>query len=310
MKKYIFKRVVIAVITVLVILLILYLMLDLMPGSPFNDEKMTAEQQAALYAKYGLNDPFPVRYLRYVRDMLKGDFGISYAIQKNCPISTMLKARVPISLRIGLQAAVFGTFVGLILGIVAAIKRNSPWDTVATTISVLGVSLPSFVFALLLSYLFSYKLKVFPLLYSTKEAFKSTILPTISLSMFTIASIARYSRSELIEVLNSEYILLADSKGITRTRLICTHALHNALIGVITVLAPLVVNLMTGSLVVEKAFSIPGIGSLYIKAIQMNDYNVTLSISFLYSVLFIFTMLLVDILYGIIDPRIRLAKEG
>lgn len=220
----------------------------------------------------------------------------------------MLAARIPLTVQIALQAALLGTTVGLILGIVAAIKKNSIWDTTATTISVLGVSLPSFVFALVLSYLFSYKFKIFPLLYTDKEAFKSTILPTISLSMFTIASIARYTRSELIDVMNSEYILLADSKGITRARLIITHGIHNALIGVITVLAPLVVNLMTGSLVVEKAFSIPGIGTLFIKAIQMNDYNVTLAISFLYSALFVFTMLLVDILYGIIDPRISLAK--
>lgn len=308
MRKYITRRVLIALATVFVILLILYSMLDLMPGSPFNDEKMSAEQKAALNAKYGLDDPFLVRYVRYVGNMLKGDFGVSYAIQKNMPISRMLAARIPLTVQIALQAAVLGSFIGLILGIVAAIKRNSIWDTTATTISVLGVSLPSFVFALLLSYIFSYKYKIFPLIYTDKQAFQSTILPTISLSMFTIASIARYSRSELIEVMNSEYILLADSKGITRLRLIVTHAIHNALIGVITVLAPLVVNLMTGSLVVEKAFSIPGIGTLFIKAIQMNDYNVTLSISFLYSVMFVFTMLLVDVLYGIIDPRIRLAK--
>ena len=308
MRKYITRRVLIALATVFVILLILYSMLDLMPGSPFNDEKMSAEQKAALNAKYGLDDPFLVRYVRYVGNMLKGDFGVSYAIQKNMPISRMLADRIPLTVQIALQAAVLGSFIGLILGIVAAIKRNSIWDTTATTISVLGVSLPSFVFALLLSYTFSYKYKIFPLIYTDKQAFQSTILPTISLSMFTIASIARYSRSELIEVMNSEYILLADSKGITRLRLIVTHAIHNALIGVITVLAPLVVNLMTGSLVVEKAFSIPGIGTLFIKAIQMNDYNVTLSISFLYSVMFVFTMLLVDVLYGIIDPRIRLAK--
>ena len=308
MKKYVIKRVLIAIATTLVILLILYSMLDLMPGSPFNDEKMSAEQKAALNEKYGLDDPFLVRYLRYVGNMLHGDFGVSYAIQKNMPISRMLAARIPITVQIALQAALLGTFIGLILGIVAAIKRNSIWDTTATTISVLGVSLPSFVFALLLSYIFPYKLKLLPLLYTDKQAFASTILPTISLSMFTVASIARYSRSELIEVMNSEYILLADSKGITRVRLILTHAIHNALIGVITVLAPLVVNLMTGGLVVEKAFSIPGIGTLFIKAIQMNDYNVTLTISFLYSIMFVFTMLLVDLLYGVIDPRIRLAK--
>ena len=213
MKKYILKRVLIAVVTTLVILLVLYLMLDLMPGSPFNDEKMSDVQRAALYEKYGLDDPFVIRYFRFVWNMIHGDFGVSYAIQKNMPISRMLAARIPLTVQIALQAALLGTTVGLILGIVAAIKKNSIWDTTATTVSVLGVSLPSFVFALVLSYLFSYKYKIFPLLYTDKEAFKSTILPTISLSMFTIASIARYTRSELIDVMNSEYILLADHPG-------------------------------------------------------------------------------------------------
>ena len=155
MKKYILKRVLIAVVTTLVILLVLYLMLDLMPGSPFNDEKMSDVQRAALYEKYGLDDPFIIRYFRFVWNMIHGDFGVSYAIQKNMPISRMLAARIPLTVQIALQAALLGTTVGLILGIVAAIKKNSIWDTTATTVSVLGVSLPSFVFALVLSYLFS-----------------------------------------------------------------------------------------------------------------------------------------------------------
>ena len=160
-----------------------------------------------------------------------------------------------------------------------------------------------------LSYFLGFKVKLFPLIYSTAEPGLSSVLPTISLCMFTVASIARYARSEMVEVLTSDYIQLADAKGISRTRLITRHALRNTLIGIITVLAPLVVNLMTGSLVVEKAFSIPGIGSYFITAIQNNDYNVILGISFIYSVMFIGVMLLVDVLYGVIDPRIRLAKE-
>ena len=126
--------------------------------------------------------------------------------------------------------------------------------------------------------------------------------------MFTIASVARYTRSEMVDILNSDYYLLSDSKGLPKAKLILHHAIRNAMISVITVLAPLIVNLMTGSLVVEKAFSIPGLGSLYVSAIQSNDFNVVLAISFIYSLMFIFTMLLVDILYGVIDPRIRLAK--
>ena len=148
------------------------------------------------------------------------------------------------------------------------------------------------------------------MLYDAKLSGMSSILPSISLSMFTMASIARFTRSEMLEVLGSEYMLLAESKGLSGTALIFRHALRNALIPIITVLAPLIVDLMTGSLVVEKIFAIPGVGSLLVNAIQSNDYNVVISLSFIYSAMYIGIMLAVDILYGVIDPRIRLAKDG
>lgn len=308
LRKYVLKRLVIAVVTLLVILLVLFLMLELMPGSPFNDEKITKAQRALLDAKYGLDQPVFFRFLHYIGAMLSGDFGLSYVIQKNMPISTMLGGRMPVSMQIGLQAVVLGTIIGLLLGIVAALRRNSFADSLTTFISVIGVSFPSYVFALGLSYYFGSKLKWFPILYSTSKPFISTILPTIALSMFTIATVARFARSEMIDVLGSDYLLLSESKGVNRRRLIYVHALRNALIPIITVLAPLVVGLMTGSLVIEQIFSIPGIGSLLVTAIQVNDYNVIIAVTFIYSVMFIAIMLVVDILYGIIDPRIRLAK--
>lgn len=310
MKKYLFKRIAISVATLLAILLILFLMLEFMPGSPFNDEKLTADQVAMLNVKYGLDKPVFIRFFNYVKNMLTGDFGVSYTIAKNTPISTLLETRLPISLTIGGQAVLLGTIVGLVLGIIAALKHNTIWDTITTVISVLGVSLPSYVFALALSYSLGYKMSLFPLLYSTNTPFKSSVLPTIALCMFTIATIARFTRTEMIEVLGSDYVLLAESKGISGFKLIFTHQLRNALIPIITVLAPLVVGLMTGSLVIEKIFSIPGIGSLLVTAIQSNDYNVIVALAFIYSAMYIGIMLVVDILYGIIDPRIRLAKEG
>jgi oligopeptide transport system permease protein len=169
---------------------------------------------------------------------------------------------------------------------------------------------PSYVFALALSYTIGFRLKWLPMLFSAQNITQSSILPSISLSMFTMASIARFTRSEMLEVLGSDYMLLAESKGISGFSLIFRHALRNALIPIITVLAPLIVDLMTGSLVVEKIFAIPGVGSLLVTAIQSNDYNVVISLSFIYSALYIGIMLIVDILYGVIDPRIRLAKKG
>lgn len=309
-KKYTLKRVITALFTLLAILLVLFVLMQLMPGSPFNDEKLNDSQRAALYAKYGLDQPVVVQFFRYVGNMLRGDFGVSYNISKNTPISQLIQTRLPISILIGGFAVLIGAVLGLLLGLLAALKHNTIWDSIATIISVIGVSVPSYVFALALSYSLGFKLKWFPMLFNIQDVMESSVLPSISLSMFTMASIARFTRSEMLEVLGSDYMLLAESKGISGASLIFRHALRNALIPIITVLAPLIVDLMTGSLVVEKIFAIPGVGSLLVTAIQSNDYNVVISLSFVYSAMYIIIMLVVDILYGIIDPRIRLAKDG
>lgn len=309
MFKYVLKRVLISVVTVLIILAVLFTMLHSMPGSPFNDEKITAVQRANLEAKYGLDKPLPVQFVNYLKAMLSWDFGVSYVIQKNMPIASLLRARIMVSIRIGVQAVALGTLIGLLMGIVAAMKRNSFLDTFATVVSVIGVAFPSYVFAMAMSYFIGFRLGWLPLLYSTADAARSTVMPTISLSMFSMATVARFARTEMVEVMGSDYMLLADSKGISSFRLLGVHGLRNALIPIVTVLAPLTVELMTGSLVVEQIFAIPGIGSLLVSAIQFNDYNVVLAVVFVYSIMFISVMLIVDILYGVIDPRIRLAKE-
>ena len=307
-KKYTLKRILTSLFTLLAILLVLFILMQLMPGSPFNDEKLTPDMRAALYAKYGLDQPIYIQFFRYVGNMLRGDLGVSYNISKNTPISQLIQSRLPISIQVGGMAVTLGAIAGLVLGILAALKRDTVVDSIATIISVIGVSVPSYVFALALSYTFGFKFRWFPMLFSAKDIFGSSVLPSISFSMFTMASIARFTRSEMIEVLDSDYMLLAESKGISGPALIFRHALRNALIPIITVLAPLIVDLMTGSLVVEKIFAIPGVGSLLVTAIQSNDYNVVIGLSFIYSAMYIGIMLVVDLLYGIIDPRIRLAK--
>ena len=307
MGKYILKRLVISAATLLVILLILFLMLQLMPGSPFNDEKLTAEQIQVLYAKYGLDKPAFIRFLIYVKNMVRGDFGVSYVIQQNMPISQMLSKRVLISCRIGVQAMLVGIVFGLILGIIAAVRHNGALDNAATFLSLLGASIPSYVFALGLSYFLAFRLKLFPLMYNSAQEFASTILPTIALGMSPIAQIARFARTEMIGELGSDYIQLAEAKGIGAGRRIMVHAFRNALIPVLTIMGPMLVSLLTGSTVVETIFSIPGVGSLFVNAIQVNDYNVVVALAFLFSAMYIGVMLVVDILYGLIDPRIRIA---
>lgn len=310
MGKYITKRIVMSAITLLVILLILFLMLDLMPGSPFNDEKLTEVQKALLYTKYGLDQPFIIRFSLYLKNVLKGDFGVSYAINQNFSVTEMILPRLAISLSIGLQAMVLGSVVGIILGVIAALNHNTWIDTLTSAISVIGVSVPSYVLALGLAYYFGYKLRLVPFLYDVRDPVTSSILPIVALSVFTVANIARFTRSELLDVLGSDYILLAESKGIKQYKMIIKHALRNAMIPVVTIMGPLLVGLLTGSMVVERIFSIPGIGGLMVDAIGMNDYNVVIACSFVYSALYVIAMLIVDILYGIIDPRIRVAKEG
>ena len=204
MKKYILKRILISLVTLLVVLLLLFVLLKLMPGTPFNDEKLNEAQKAALLAKYGLDQPIIVQFFNYVTNMLHGDLGVSYNISKNTPIAQLLQTRLPTSLRIGGQAVVLGAIIGLVLGIIAALKHNSFWDTLCTIVSVLGVSVPSYVFALFLAYTCGFQLGWFPQLYQVAHPFMSSVLPSVALSMFTIASIARFTRSEMLEVLDSE----------------------------------------------------------------------------------------------------------
>ncbi|MBQ1566383.1 MAG: ABC transporter permease [Erysipelotrichaceae bacterium] len=310
MKKYILRRVLISLATLMVIILVLFLLMDLMPGTPFNDEKLTDAQLALLYEKYGLDKPLIVRFFLYMKNMLTGDLGISYAINKDFAVSDMIKGRLGISIAVGAMAMIFGTILGLILGVLAALNHNTWIDNLCSMLSVIGVSVPSYVCALLLCYFIAYKLKLLPILYNQKMPFQSLILPALALSVSPTANIARFTRSEMLDVLNSEYVQLVQSKGVKDYRMIIKHALRNTLIPIITVMGPLLVNLLTGSSVIERIFGIPGIGLLMISGIQQNDYNVTIACSFIYSVMYIAVMLVVDILYGVIDPRIRVSKEG
>lgn len=308
MVKYTLKRIVWALITLVVILLVLFLLLEFMPGSPFNDERLTPEQIKVLKDSYGLNEPFFSKFFIFLKNVLKGDFGISFGIFKNMGVAAIVMPRLGVSVRLGVQALVLGSIVGLILGTISGSNHNTWKDSISTIIAVIGVSIPSFVFALGLAYVVGYKWQLVPITYNAAKPILSTILPTIALSMFVMAQITRFLRTELIDVLASDFIKLVRAKGVSPRQSITKHALRNALVSVITVLGPLMVNLMTGSLVVERVFGIPGIGSLLVEAIQINDYNVIVMVAFVYSALYIFVNLGVDVLYGIIDPRIRVAK--
>ena len=303
--KYIGKRLVISLITLFVILMVLFLMVKFLPGSPINNEKLSASARAAIEAQYGLDKPIPVQFVRYIQNMLTGDFGVSFNLYKDMQVSSLVGSAAKLSMIYGLCAVIIGTVIGMFLGVFAALHKNTIWDTIATVISVIGVSIPSFVFAMLILLLFASKLRLLPTSYSSSNAIKSSIMPILALSVGVIANVARFTRTEMVSVLTSEYMTLAKAKGLDRKTLI----FKNALIPVITILGPILVNLMTGTMVVEKICSVPGLGKLLINSILSNDYNIILACSFLYAAMYIFMMLIIDISYGIIDPRIRLGKD-
>ena len=318
MFKYILKRLGYMAVTLFLVLTVNFLLLQLLPGSPFDGEKKTEAQIAILEEKYGMNDPIPVQYARYLKGVFQGDFGTSFKLQ-NQEVTDLVLTRIPYTIKPGALALLIGIIIGITLGAIAAMKRNSWAAHMITIISVLGVSIPSFVLAAFLQYFICTKLGWLPVIYQPADEmrgvtmwdeFKSLILPAISLSVPVIASLMRYMRSELIEVLNTDYILLARAKGLTKAQVIVHHALRNALIPVITVVGPMVVSIMTGSLVVEKFFGVPGLSNLLLNSVTMKDQFLTLGIAFFYAFLYVIVILIIDLLYGVIDPRIRLAGGG
>lgn len=305
MVRYTIQRIVYMIITLLIIATATFFLMKLLPGSPLqNTERLTPEQQQIILEKYGLNDPLPEQYVNYMVGLAKGDLGLSFQYD-NRPVTQIVGDRIGPSALLGFQAMVLGTFLGLLIGIIAAIKHNTWLDYGSTFLAVLGISIPSFVFAGLLQYYVGVKLEWLPV--ALWGEYKHTILPTLALTVFVVATIARFMRTEMLEILNSDYILLAKAKGISKTATVVKHAVRNALIPIVTILGPMTVGVMTGSLVVERIFAVPGLGEQFVLSINTNDYTVIMGITLFFSALFIGVIFLVDILYGIIDPRIRLA---
>ncbi len=305
MARYTLQRLIYMIITLFIIATATFFLMKLLPGSPLqNQEKLSPEQQKIVLEKYGLNDPVPVQYVRYLGNLVKGDLGVSFQYD-NRPVTQLIGDRIGPSAQLGFQALVFGTVAGILLGVIAAVRHNTPIDYGATVLAVLGISIPSFVFAGLLQYYIGVKLKLLPVAFW--EGFEYTIMPTLALSVSVIASIARFMRTEMLEVLSSDYILTARAKGISGFDVIFKHGLRNAMIPIITILGPMAVNLMTGTLVIEQIFAVPGLGEQFVRSINLNDYPVIMGTTIFYSALFIFVIFIVDVLYGLIDPRIRLA---
>jgi oligopeptide transport system permease protein len=304
MIRYIARRLAYMVIALFIIISVTFFISKLLPGTPFADDKLTPEIRAQLYEKYGLDQPVYVQYVKYMANVAQGDLGNSFYYESRS-VTQMILQRLPVSMFIGIQAVIFGLVIGMVLGIVAALRHNTLWDTLAVVIAVLGVSIPSFVLAPLLQNVFGLRLGWFPIAFF--ESWIYSVLPSLALSVFVVSTVARFIRTEMLEVMGQDYITLARSKGLSGLAVIVRHVLRNALIPLVTVMAPLTIYIITGSLVIELIFAIPGVGLLFVQSIQVNDYSMILGTTIFFSVMFILALLIQDILYGIIDPRIRVA---
>ena len=312
MARYILRRILLALVTLFLIVFVLFVLIRIMPGNPFPVERMTAEMIAMKRAELGLDEPILVQFANYLSLLMSGSFGNGTSLYNGAPIKPILWACMENSFKIGVLSVLFGTAVGLLLGITAALNRGKFLDGFCTVVSILGVCVPSYVFMIFLQYFFSFKIPFFPYFFDVSRFLFSSMMPALSLSLFSIATISRFTRNEMVEVMNSDYVKLAESKGLYGFELLRKHVLRNALIPVVTVIAPLVVDLMTGAMVIEKIYGINGMGKLMVDAIAGDgvDYNYVLALGILFSSMYIFVMLLLDILYGILDPRIRNAKEN
>src|SRR5215208_3900354 len=291
MLKYTLKRLVNAVVVLFVITTATWFLMQLLPGSPIqNSEKLTPEQEAQVAEQYNLDKPLPVQYALYMTGLLRGDLGTSYQFGGR-PVTDIILERLPVSLFLGTQAIIIGLVVGLFLGIVSALKQNSIWDSGAAFLAVLGVSVPDFVLAPLAQYWLGLKLGIFPIAFF--ESWWHSVLPSLVLSTIIAAVIATFTRTEMLEVLGQDYVTLAKAKGLSRLA--------------VTLMLPLTAALVTGTLIVETVFSIPGLGEQFVRSIFEKDFPVIMGTTILYSVFFVASYFLQDILYGMIDPRIRVA---
>lgn len=300
---YILKRIILAVVTVWVVITVTFFVMHAVPGGPFMGEKAISEAaKAQLEAKYGLDKPLMVQYTTYLKDALHLDFGPSLK-QRGRQVTDIIMDGMKTSAKLGVIAAFAALFVGVILGSVAALRRNKFIDKCIMVITTAFVSMPSFIIGSLLLILFAIKLMVVPANGSTPAGL---ILPIITLSLYPMAYITRLTRSSMLDVLGQDYIRTARAKGVSGPKIIFGHALKNSLIPVITYFGPMLAYIVTGSLVVEQIFAVPGIGRAFVNSITGRDYTLIMGTTIILATLIVIMNLVSDIMYKIVDPRITL----
>lgn len=303
MTRYILKRLVSSLITIWFIMTITFLLMDVLPGEPFKTENMSDPKIIeAMMEKYGLNKPKHERYFKYLSDYAKLDFGLSYQ-KVGLTVNEVIGAGFPYSLRIGGIATIIVLIFGISFGVIAALRQNSVIDKIFMVFATLGATIPSFVFATMFLYIFSKKLGLVPSF--GLPNWKGYIGPAIVISLFSLSYVTRLMRSTMLDVLNQDYIRTAKAKGLSSRKIITKHAMRNAILPIVSYLGPMIAAFLTGSLVVEKVFGIPGIGNLFTNSVLNRDYTMIIGMTVFFAVILVLFVLIVDIVYVLVDPRIK-----
>jgi ABC-type dipeptide/oligopeptide/nickel transport system permease component len=295
-----------------VIVTLSFLLIRLMPRKIFNHPDVPPEVVNMLEAQMHLDKPLIVQYMYFLKGIvLEGDWGMSVKIRPKYPVFDVIKDRIPVSMFLNVISLFVSLPLGILGGTIAALQRNKLPDHVISFLVVMFISIPSFVFASMLQYSFTFVFKIFPTLYKPSastiaELFMSITLPVISLALGPIATVTRYLRGELIETLSSEFLLLARTKGLSRRQTIVRHAFRNSCIPLVNIIVPMFTGILGGSLVVESIFAVPGLGGLLVKSTNAADHPLTVALLIFYSAISLLTILFMDIIYGILDPRIKM----
>ena len=310
MAKFLVKRLLMGIVTLFVVAAITFFLMNLVPGGPFLSDKAPSPQVlAAMEEKYGLDKPVIVQFGNWLGSIVQGDLGVSFKMQKNRPVLTIIGEMFPTSAKVGGIAIVWALIVGITLGCVAAYNRGKLADSILRVVTTIGVSLPTFVTASIFLVIFAGGVwNIFPSVVGTSKSWTALVLPCLTLGLNPMCNIARYTRSSMLDALGQDYIRTARAKGLSTTPILFKHALRNALIPVISYVGPLVASLLTGTFVVEVVFSIPGLGRYFVQSISNRDYMLIMGTTIFLAAFVIIVNILVDILYKVVDPRIDLTK--
>ena len=305
MAKYIIKRLIAALLTVLTLATVVFFLVRLMPGDPFTNPKLTPQVKANLEAYYGFNKPLIAQYLLFLQNLVHGNFGYSM-FYTNRTVNDIIMDGFPFSADLGIRALVLAISFGIVLGILAARHRGTKIDFFCVIVAILGTSIPDFIMGAFLQFFFGIKWGLLPV--AGYKGFAYTILPACGLAFYTLASVSKIMRASMLDVVQQDYIKTARSKGLSNLRIVVKHQIRNAIMPVLTMLGPTVASVLTGTFVIESIFAIPGMGKYYVESVTNNDYSLILGMTIFYGIFLVICNLIVDILYGLVDPRIRVSR--